>query len=475
MGFSDPSKVGVYGFGGNMLSEAFSTPHLDDLPEVAVYRDNAAGRMLFYANGPVSWSYKSSAAGYVHRTNPYSTKGYYFLYQKSEAPRQMETLGQGSSSSLVTDSFDAYDLHEVDLENVGNTGREMYGESFLYTRTQSFRFSTPDMASGTGKMTVNFIANSSTSSKLAISVNGVVLSENSISAMGSSKYVAAISLNKISEWNPQEESDNTIRLTFTPGSGTVKRANLNFIRLNMKRRLNLSEAYMTFRCRDAVSKSIRFRLNNYADTHQVWDVTDFDAIARQQVSSGSDGKYGFIPERTGSREYVWVNTASSFPSVTGEGVVANQNLHALPQTDMVIIVAPKLRSEAERLAEYRRKNDGLHVTVVNAGDIYNEFSSGTPDATAYRLFMKMFYDRGQAEGTAPQYLLLFGDGSYDNRGMNSSVWKPSIMENMLLTYQSETSLDETKSYVCDDYFGFLDDDEGGSLTTSGELDRKSVV
>ncbi|MEG1587660.1 MAG: hypothetical protein RR346_12385, partial [Bacteroidales bacterium] len=34
MGFSDPSKVGVYGFGGNMIDEAFSKAHIDDLPEI---------------------------------------------------------------------------------------------------------------------------------------------------------------------------------------------------------------------------------------------------------------------------------------------------------------------------------------------------------------------------------------------------------------------------------------------------------
>ncbi|WP_044535749.1 C25 family cysteine peptidase, partial [Bacteroides intestinalis] len=37
-------------------------------------------------------------------------------------------------------------------------------------------------------------------------------------------------------------------------------------------------------------------------------------------------------------------------------------------------------------------------------------------------------------------------------------------ENFLLSYQSETSLEETSSYVTDDYFGFLDDGEGENLS-----------
>ena len=59
--------------------------------------------------------------------------------------------------------------------------------------------------------------------------------------------------------------------------------------------------------------------------------------------------------------------------------------------------------------------------MVTPESIYNEFSSGTPDATAYRRFMKMFYDRKTSEADAPKYLLLFGDGSFDNRKLTSAL------------------------------------------------------
>lgn len=137
------------------------------------------------------------------------------------------------------------------------------------------------------------------------------------------------------------------------------------------------------------------------------------------------------------------------------GEVTNQNLHALPQQDMIIIAQPNFTTQAERLAEAHRTKDNLTVRVVTPESIYNEFSSGTPDATAYRRFMKMFYDRQTSEADAPKYLLLFGDGSFDNRKL-TSAWKSVDMSNMLLTYQTKESLNKF-SYVIDDYFGFLDD------------------
>ena len=49
----------------------------------------------------------------------------------------------------------------------------------------------------------------------------------------------------------------------------------------------------------------------------------------------------------------------------------------------------------------------MKVLVCDQLSVFNEFSGGTPDATAIRRMMKMFYDRAQAlYVNAPQYLLL---------------------------------------------------------------------
>ena len=144
------------------------------------------------------------------------------------------------------------------------------------------------------------------------------------------------------------------------------------------------------------------------------------------------------------------------------GEVASSNLHGLEQRDMIIISAPSLVQQAERLAVAHREKDGLTVEVVTPEAIYNEFSSGTPDATAYRRLMKMFYDRSSSLGNPPKYLLLFGDGIYDNRGISGEVQGVS-RSNMLLTFQSQESLN-VYSYATDDYFAFLEDNSGSNFS-----------
>ena len=103
----------------------------------------------------------------------------------------------------------------------------------------------------------------------------------------------------------------------------------------------------------------------------------------------------------------------------------------------------------------------MAVAVVTTDQVYNEFSSGARDIGAIRNFMKMFYDRATSKTDKPRYLLLLGDGSYDNLTIDPNNC------NYIPTYQSPNSLVPTQSFVSDDFFGLLDSNEGG---VSGLLD-----
>ncbi len=153
------------------------------------------------------------------------------------------------------------------------------------------------------------------------------------------------------------------------------------------------------------------------------------------------------------------------------GVITNQNHHAAKAADMVIVIptTQKLRTQAERLKKLHETYDSMTVQIVPADELYNEFSSGTPDANAYRRYLKMLYDRAASDSEMPRFLLLFGDGAWDNR-MLTSHWKNEDPDDYLICYESENSYSQTNCYVSDDYFCILDDEEGGQLVTSDKAD-----
>ncbi|MCR4809233.1 MAG: type IX secretion system sortase PorU [Prevotella sp.] len=162
-------------------------------------------------------------------------------------------------------------------------------------------------------------------------------------------------------------------------------------------------------------------------------------------------------------------TAFAQPTVIGK--VAPQQLHADGAADMVIIVpaSGKLTEQAERLAQLHRDADGLRVKVVRADELYNEFSSGTPDVAAYRRYLKMLYDRTDNEADMPRFLILFGDAAYDNR-LNTSDFSHLSADDLLLCYESENSVSTTACYVTDDFFGYLDDGEGADIIKTDKTD-----
>ena len=154
----------------------------------------------------------------------------------------------------------------------------------------------------------------------------------------------------------------------------------------------------------------------------------------------------------------------NFPTPEYVYNITPQNLHADGFADMVIIIptSQKLLAQAKRLKAFHETTDKMRVRIVPADELYNEFSSGTPDANAYRKYLKMLYDRaGNNTENLPKYLVLFGDAAFDNR-MNTAEWKHKNPDDYLLCYESENSFHKVMCYVDDGFYCLLDDGEGNN-------------
>ena len=464
MGFSDPSKVSVHGYGGWPLDEDFSQPYIDDVPATSVWR--GADYLLFYARGPIKWAYNSRNNTFEHTNNPYSLYGYYFVTDAT-ATKEMETAAKASGATLTVTTYDDYAVHEKDLVSLNESGRELFGESFASTLSQNFSFSMPGITNDDGKATLRFVSKvkTSASSSVTLSIGGQTVIKGSIPNTTheiNSSYQKAELLYRTATWGGEKTDAIKVNVLYgTTGDDNVR---LDYIRLQAKRALKPYGAYTFFRSTASVGNVSRFVIQEANSNSVIFDVTD--PVNPQLIDAELNGsELSFTIPAGGLREFALVQTDKAFTSPTTVGQIENQDLHAMSQTDMIIISPKLFTGQAERLADIHRERDGLSVEVVQPDLIYNEFSSGVPDATAYRRFMKMFYDRKSSEADAPKYLLLFGDGVYDNRGV---VLKTISLDNFLLTYQSNESLGMS-SYATDDYFGFLDDSEGTSLS-SDKLD-----
>lgn len=185
------------------------------------------------------------------------------------------------------------------------------------------------------------------------------------------------------------------------------------------------------------------------------------------VRSGMTARLDYISLHTDAPAPAPDITSATFPKAEYVYNITNQNLHADRGINMVVIVptSGKITGQAQRLATFHEEHDGMKVKVVPADELYNEFASGTPDANAYRRYLKMLYDRAGNDAEMPRYLLLFGDCAWDNR-MRISDFRNHSVDDFLLCYESENSYSHTECYIDDGFFCVLDDGEGADLTGS---------
>lgn len=453
MGFSNPSKVRLYGYGGHVLPEKAIGELVDDLCEVPLWRES--GYVLFYANGTVSWRYESSR--FVHDQNVYSQYGCYFLTEGDDEPMAFAKAVVTDTPSKEVDTYTDYLLHEVDAKSLCSYGRVLVDKyDYSQGRSVSYKFEADGIVDGSAVLDVSFATGGSVQSSVAVEVGETKVGTFNV-AKANSNELGKIASGRLAISSGL--SDNpVVRLTHNTSDASLV-GFLDYIRLNVTRMLALRGSQTEFRGTES-GGCITFKIGSSNSDTRVWSVADASEI--KEIEGSLDGTvYSVTAPASYNHNYVAVDVKGSFPKVEVLGDVPNQNLHALGQTDMVIIVpaSGKFLAAAERLADAHRSMDSITVAVVTAQQVYNEFSSGTPDVTAYRRLMKMLYDRAATAEDAPKYLLLFGDGWYDNRLITSPG---RSQDDFLLCYESLNSVDAVRSYVLEDYFGYLDDNEGAN-------------
>ncbi len=464
----NPSELRVYGYGGAQLEGDFRKKKTDDLPQVPVYVGE--NYVLFWVQGPISWSYNGSR--FVHTRNTYSDLGYYFLTDNvgsKLAPEAAEPM-TGATSDVT--SYTHLQVHELDSLNLvdrtglSGGGRQFYGEQFNAGAQRTFSFSTPNaIETAKSAVYVDVAANSQNTSRFTATINNTNSQSVTITTPADHYTFGVVGNMSVSALSNAAKQD--VRLQYS-SSASGALGWLNYIELATPCSLSMTGDWMTIRSTEGVgaTTTLTYRLQNAKTGMQIWDVTDRGAIQRIPTTlngteltwtgSNSDGVHEYVAVCTNGSNYLHANII---------GVVGNQNLHQLRNIDYVIICSQGYEAEAQRLARAHEQKQAITWAVVTDQQVYNEFSSGTPDATAYRWLMKMLYDRANSgDGQRPRWLLLMGHGTFDNRKLLANSGKA-----LLLTYQALNSVNEVNAYETDDYFAWLDDNEG-AVDTSAKMD-----
>jgi hypothetical protein len=466
----NPANIRIYGNPGGMLPQANSKFRYDDLQENAIRIVSVnpgifapGDYILFYGTSPVVQSYNILTHRFEHVANCYSDKTCYFLNFDHGPGKRIGVSEQSTQpSNHESARFTDYIFYENDLYNLIQSGTEWMGERLDNLRpafdVPLFSFPNADL-SVPALISYGMAGKADANASFKISVNGSVVNSPSILKIDSEYLYARYLTEKKSVTLTVPQAQVNIQYILP---NTTAKAWIDYVDMNVVRQLIYTGGQMPFADPGSVGKDFvtKFTLSNASANLEIWEVTDpLNVHLVNMDISGSNLEFTINTDSL--RRFIAADQSQYF-TASYAGKVPNQNLHARQKADMVIVVPEVFLSEAQRLADFHTIHDNLLVAVVTLPQIYNEFSSGAPDATAIRDFMRMLYDRAPV-GETPRYLLLFGDGSYDNKNRIASN------TNLIPTFQTKESLIITSSYATDDYFGIYGNSEGNGAIGSIDI------
>lgn len=476
----DPKQLKIYGFGGQELPQANSAQRFSDIPENAIWvAGQADGRfdtedyILFYAVAPKGIIIDQQNRQLQHAINPYTDKSHYYLCLSAGEGKRLSKAISPATSTASFDYFDDLLYIEPEEINVLYSGREWFSSPYGITTTKEFPFSVEGLVAGAqGKATLKAMGRSEDGCAFGLALNSTTIGELSLPGIFISRYGL---------WGSVREQ--TFDFTLPSGTSEIiatttfqKRKNgdlgyLDYMRLQVPRKLQRYGTQTSFRVlASGAVNSASFNIANMSASSMVWEVSQAQQVISHDFElNGSTAT--FSANTNGQIPTFVAFEPQNLPLPTWTGSIANQNLHELEASNLLIVTVQALQSEALRLASFREQQDGLTTQVVLLSDIYKEFSSGRADITAIRDFIRMLYLRSeQGGGKELRYVLLFGDASYDYKGYSSAE-----NTNIIPTYQSYNSTDPLNTYSSDDYFAFMSEEEGaweetGSSTSTHTMD-----
>lgn len=461
-----PAGIRIYGNGGAMLPQSNKSGYVNSLTENAIRvsgeedgKFDPDDAVYFYAEGPHVIQYDAAKSELRHQLNYYSDSSFYFItFTQTNGLRVKPEAGLSVTASKTVTQFDDYWYHETESSNTLKSGREWWGEYLGASSGFNVNVRFPGVVpSSDFKLRTSAIGAAQVPTRFIWQVNGGEVGQEAIGTVSPGTYdVKALRTgNTYLVKNAPASGNFSIGVSYNKNGQASAEAYLDYIGLQVKRELRHYDDQQVYYMLPQPTDTVTYQFAGTSDGFNLWNITNplMPGTISMTNPAGAfrwtdDGAKGF-------RKYIGFKWEDAAVPVAWQPV-ANQNIVRATTPDLLIVTPPAWVGEANRLADFRKTRDGLDVLVVTTQQIYHEFASGRPDVTAIRDFTRQL---SQKKPGKLKYLLLFGDASYDYRNLlqNQSVaqragWVP--------VYESRESLNPVYTYSSDDYFGFLDPDEG---------------
>lgn len=447
--------IKLYGHGGKELPEAVSDALSNELIEQPlIVKTNDSGELesiVFY--GASAYGFEYDGQEFRHFINHYSNRNYYILGIGGSAGLRAESVTPPSGQPVHTPDFYVhrmYDEQELNNPYTPGSGRRWLGrtvdqnipatyfpriENLLNQGDVLFRYMLGHKSSSNGRFDIRFgqqeIGTMPLESIATTSYQVARLVERQVSVPASSLTGAA-------------------EMQFDYSNNTQNQAAFGYVdwfEIHYPRPFRAIDNSIEFFSDQQKPGLTHYNISGFSGNIIGFDVTD---RARPQLLLNQSSTGGAMVFNANSNP---VEPARYFVSGQTRNVASLDRIEwaDLRESDLaadyVIITHRDLLESAREFKAYREARSSLKIAIVTTDQLYNEYASGMPDPTAVRDFLA----HAMADWSVkPRYALMWGDGHYDYRSINTT------QQNLVPTYQS-LDLDDVlhavnTTFLTEDYF-----------------------
>ena len=468
----NPKEIKIYSSNGGTLPEAISQSYADDLIELPLYvtgeedgkmNDNDA--IYFYAEGADHWKYENSSKLYVFDKNIYAQKNYVYLKISSGNGKRITTASIADNQvTFETGSQTVYDIFTEDKTNMLGSNAATIGSGKLWVgeylvnnqeRDLSKQFDFKNRVTGTPlEITTACYGRSDREGRFTLNIDGQSFTAStSAVSLGDAEAIFA-RLGYIQK--STTPATNTPKITLKYSTAGTGDAWLDYIQIKSTQTIMPGNAqWVVSHASFADHPYSKVKISGDFSNGLAWMVNDLGNTTAYAINNGG------VAFPTGKEDVrLLLFTLSSALSPDAGVKLANQDLHGIEETELLIVYHKDFEEAAKKIYNHRKVHNGYKVAMAETEQIYQEFGSGRADPSAIRNFAKMIYDRYPSF----RYLLLVGDGSFDYKKLMASV----PYQNFIPVYETDESLYPINAFPTDDYYALLSNNEGANL--KGALD-----
>jgi hypothetical protein len=442
----NPDRIAIYGGNGGDLPEKVSLADSNLMRQMpTIVERNGEGRVsrvLFYANGPLRWTYKLGDTVPVHTLSPYILERSYIVAVDGDAtvgfllqpPVGAATVSLNTAPTSVVNDDDK--INPIGLEYISGSGRGWFSTQFTSDGvgsgpdTRPFPTQLPGLERTMPLLYRIRVAHSGRYVE-GLNANGVfsftqgsapVGTPISIGARTTDETIAmAASRLFVGDANAIP-GDNTsmLKITYTcqaPGKGL-----LDYYEIHYGRRLQLENAdhdQIMFYSPSGVGTA-EYTIGGFGGNDIIgFDVTDPANPVQLTAVSASGGTYVFrdqLRQAGQGRRYLITRTGSALAVDQTVTATFGDIRNRIQNADILVITHPDFVDAAKKYVEYRNAQGRFSAAYVTTDEIYTEFSHGNLDPTAIRDYIHYTFSHWSKR---PSFVLLMGDATYDYRNLVS--------------------------------------------------------